>query len=833
VKTTSQLLVTFLLNASWQILLIAAAAALCDWLLRGTPARYRHAVWVAALWLSLLAPALVVSSHFNRSATVSHVAAPKIEPAPVVITTIRSIEGEVIEPADVKTPVTAAKTEQPKVPGNSLLPIRLNRNVALALVALYALFVLYAAVRFVRAWRRTRKLVSSAFPYEVPDSVQAIVQACERAINARARIVCSHAVAVPITVGTLRPLIILPASFRRETDQEILTSAIGHELVHVARRDYLTNLIYEFVFLPLSFHPAAMLMRRRIRQTRELCCDEWVASKLLKPEVYARSLVRLIGAVPVTRRLAADTTIGIAESDNLEVRIMSLLKMRRLSKLRKALLLISAVVLLSVPCLTATSFALSFEIKGQEPQKSGETKEKLQLPDEQSLRVELERQVQHLRELEQRAPVAQKAEIEARIREVQKVLEEHETLLQKYEKHKEYPADVEARFNEVRKNLETHARMLELYRKQNPELENSREAQKKMEALLEKYSESASARELQKVDQLYQEMIAKSAQQGTRNAKVIYRVEPTYPYDAREKKITGSVVLTVTVGHDGLPQSIQVKKPLYPSMDQAAIEAARKMRFEPAMKDGQIVSQVLLVEFYFSLESKHIEVMASGAGSGQGAGEGSGQGVGYAKSESGGVGYGSGVRTMRRERSEQDPQDRERRQAELVQGAVISMDRAVQIATSKYPGKVLAASLGRDKDGPVFYHLVIINTEGDKRTVKYVWVSAIDGTIIKSEDELPRKMSAISGGALNGKAITLPPPKYPEIARAANAEGNVTVQITIDEEGNVISATAVSGHPLLQGAAVAAARQAKFSPTKLQGEPVKVTGQITYNFVVQ
>src|SRR6266404_3221693 len=91
----------------------------------------------------------------------------------------------------------------------------------------------------------------------------------------------------------------------------------------------------------------------------------------------------------------------------------------------------------------------------------------------------------------------------------------------------------------------------------------------------------------------------------------------------------------------------------------------------------------------------------------------------------------------------------------------------------------------------------------------------------------------ISGGVLNGKAISLPHPPYPAIARTAHASGTVVVQVVIDENGNVISAHAVSGHPLLQAVAVAAARGARFSPTKLSGQPVKVTGVITYNFVAQ
>src|SRR5436190_13366336 len=91
----------------------------------------------------------------------------------------------------------------------------------------------------------------------------------------------------------------------------------------------------------------------------------------------------------------------------------------------------------------------------------------------------------------------------------------------------------------------------------------------------------------------------------------------------------------------------------------------------------------------------------------------------------------------------------------------------------------------------------------------------------------------ISGGVLNGKAVHLVTPPYPAIARSAHAAGSVQVQVLIDENGNVISAHAVSGHPLLQAAAVAAARASKFTPTKLSGQPVKVNGVIIYNFVAQ
>ena len=89
----------------------------------------------------------------------------------------------------------------------------------------------------------------------------------------------------------------------------------------------------------------------------------------------------------------------------------------------------------------------------------------------------------------------------------------------------------------------------------------------------------------------------------------------------------------------------------------------------------------------------------------------------------------------------------------------------------------------------------------------------------------------ISGGVLNGKATSLPKPPYPPAARAVRASGAVSVQVLISESGSVVSASAVSGHPLLRAAAVQAARGARFSPTMLSGQPVKVSGVITYNFV--
>jgi TonB family protein len=94
----------------------------------------------------------------------------------------------------------------------------------------------------------------------------------------------------------------------------------------------------------------------------------------------------------------------------------------------------------------------------------------------------------------------------------------------------------------------------------------------------------------------------------------------------------------------------------------------------------------------------------------------------------------------------------------------------------------------------------------------------------------PKPRQAISAGVLNGKAISLPKPYYSKKAEAARAVGPVTVEILVDESGTVIGARALSGNPLLQDVAVKAARQAKFKPVSLSGQPVRFRGVVSYNF---
>jgi TonB family protein len=87
----------------------------------------------------------------------------------------------------------------------------------------------------------------------------------------------------------------------------------------------------------------------------------------------------------------------------------------------------------------------------------------------------------------------------------------------------------------------------------------------------------------------------------------------------------------------------------------------------------------------------------------------------------------------------------------------------------------------------------------------------------------------VNVGNMTGRAVSLPKPAYPSTAKQSGANGQVIVQVTVDEEGNVLSASAVSGHPLLRRPAEAAARQAKFA-SNIGGMNSKATGVVVYNF---
>jgi protein TonB len=148
---------------------------------------------------------------------------------------------------------------------------------------------------------------------------------------------------------------------------------------------------------------------------------------------------------------------------------------------------------------------------------------------------------------------------------------------------------------------------------------------------------------------------------------------------------------------------------------------------------------------------------------------------------------------------------------------------------SRGPQKTLAPDLptASSSAGQLMVNPADVKTPAGMMTPQEVRVS------LEEPPPAPRPiLKPISGGVLNGTALSLPQPIYPEPAKRMRTSGVVTVEVILDEAGKVVSATATSGPTILREAAVQAALKARFSPTKLSGQPVKVSGTINYKFAL-
>ena len=361
-ETLSRPAMIFLLNALWQVPLVAGVAALGAWILRNGPARYRHALWAVALFLAVLLPLRNSCSSVGGS----YRPAAQIAGAP-------SQGNEALPPPSPASTLSL----QSKASGGWRFadyfsrrdwPIDFSPWLAYGALTCYLLSLLFGGVRLYRAWRRTNEVCRSAQARPLPAWMASRVRRCQVALGSGpVPILCSSGVAGPVVLGAHKPRIILPAGMFEESSAEDSTSTLCHEMAHIRRHDFLLNLLYELLYLPISFHPAGTLMKRRIDQTRELACDEMVAGRLLSTSAYARSLVNLSGrAAGLPSASVADYTLGVFDANILEERVMSLLDKRPRSSARLAKLILAAVLSsLAMVGMGATMFSLSVRESSQ------------------------------------------------------------------------------------------------------------------------------------------------------------------------------------------------------------------------------------------------------------------------------------------------------------------------------------------------------------------------------------------------------------------------------------------------------------------------------------
>lgn len=152
----------------------------------------------------------------------------------------------------------------------------LDARTAFAITIVYLATVAVASIRLRRRWWLARRLTADS-------------------------------IATPVTIGVIRPVILLP---RFLTDPELVAAAVAHETAHVRRRDYLVYLLIEIITLPLAIHPAVILLKRRIGELREMACDSIAATE---HPTYSRALVTIASLarsqVPISALAMASTSI--------------------------------------------------------------------------------------------------------------------------------------------------------------------------------------------------------------------------------------------------------------------------------------------------------------------------------------------------------------------------------------------------------------------------------------------------------------------------------------------------------------------------------------------
>jgi beta-lactamase regulating signal transducer with metallopeptidase domain len=349
-ETISRYLLTFLLNSLWQVSAAVTVAVVACRLMRNGPARHRHAVCVAGLVTALLLPAVSVRQWTGATQSIAvPMSAPRVSP-------VSPLRQEVASAA----PAPARSQSRRTVP--------FPHTAATLVLWGYLGFLLYRIAGLAGAAWKTARICRRATAHG-PDR-SAIWSRCLAAFGLSGiQLRWSAHISGPVTAARI---IILPLSMAEASD-EVLATAIGHEMAHIARRDFALNVLFELIALPISFQPAAAWLRREIDRMRELACDELVTARLLEPEIYAQSIVRI--AAGMSALAQPGYTLGVFDGDILEERIKRLLERRKANLKRARVLLAAGIGSLAACVVIASGLAISASAQGpaqQEMREAGE-----------------------------------------------------------------------------------------------------------------------------------------------------------------------------------------------------------------------------------------------------------------------------------------------------------------------------------------------------------------------------------------------------------------------------------------------------------------------------
>ncbi len=343
-NSTNEIVVTYATNAFWMTCVITAVTMLLSRALRRGPSSFLHALWVATLLLAVVVPfaSLRGSRGNDKPGTVSMAEA----------TTRRSEE---MAPSD-----TSSWTLWRQFRHRSQ-PVRFGPISVWPVAGLYVSFIFYRVLRLYRGWWSLRAVLQRSSKRPMPPAMNALVEQCQSRLGLKpVPILWSSEGKGPATLGIRNPVLILPDWFLSQASEDELVCTLTHELTHIRRRDFFWNLVYELLILPISFHPAAALIKARIDQTREWACDEVAAASMPTRAQYARSLLSIAQSIAAKQRPATvGYAMGLFDTTRLEDRIMNVFaKANRIRKSRVRASGVGTLALLLVACIGVSGFSI-------------------------------------------------------------------------------------------------------------------------------------------------------------------------------------------------------------------------------------------------------------------------------------------------------------------------------------------------------------------------------------------------------------------------------------------------------------------------------------------
>lgn len=310
---------SYLLNSLWQVPLLFAVGWLAAKIVRPLGAAFEHRVWVAVLMVQSALPALSACDLTWSRALVPWGASAK------------AVAGE----------VTLAI-------GSGVVSNGISAPDALiaAVAVLYSSVCLYFMLRYFWNLLRLRRLHEEATAVTLTAEQATCWQSYAHAMpRQRMSIAESLRIYSPLTIGCKSKLLLFPAGMAAKLSAMEFESVVAHECAHILREDFARNLLYDFLALPVSYHPLLHMTRRNLAATREMVCDELAAGEHNR-NTYAKSLMHVASLLVGSQQTPTPHAIGIFDTNTLERRIMNLTgKLKRVHGARRAISLTACAVL--------------------------------------------------------------------------------------------------------------------------------------------------------------------------------------------------------------------------------------------------------------------------------------------------------------------------------------------------------------------------------------------------------------------------------------------------------------------------------------------------------